>query len=173
MQIFRKVEKTGSFWDDYNNIDEAIKSTWRDLMNFNHPLLGVLPGPENCRIDVLPLNFLSGAMETEKDGFGYIVPAINIFWIKDPGNEIPKIVSCLRESCNAQQVKRISVLFARIGKENYLNRTRQRDRRLWIHDIIFEEWNKNNTWAIAMKAIYEQFDISLPQEYHEEWDREI
>ena len=152
------------------SIDYAIVSTWLDLLDFDHPLFGKSGGgPANCRIDALPQNFLSCASgQGETDGCGNIWPKINAWMI--PSEELPRMVQWLRDACTPRQVKQIRALFSRINAENQLNRTRKRDRSIWLHDIIFEKWNKEDGWAVVMRAICEQFEIPLPPEFMQEWN---
>lgn len=150
-----------------DSIAYAIKSAWRDLMNFEHPVFGRLKGPENCRIDVMPQHFLSAASGCRvKNGrMEYIINA----WMV-PEEQLPQLVKWLKEVCTPRQIKQIRALIRRINNENQLNRTRKRDRRIWAHDTIFVKWNQEDDWAICMKAFCEQFDIPLPLEFQKEWE---
>jgi hypothetical protein len=147
-------------------IESAIEFGNRELLHYSHPLFSRNLGYTRIELDAVVLNFLSHASGEKEDEPG----EANVWASLLKREELSVMIEQLRKNCSHAQAGKIREFVGQVIQENQKQRVTKLDRKYYLHDYIFEKWNKKNYWAIAMKALCEQFEVFLPPEFEKEWE---
>jgi len=147
-------------------IKSAIEFGNKELRHYSHPLFPRNLGYTRIELDGVVLNFLSHASGEKENEPGNA----NIWASLLKKEDLPVMVEQLRKDCSNVQVVQIREFIILVIQENQKQRITKLERKYYLHDYLFEKWTKENNWAVAMRALCEQFGVPLPPEFEKEWE---